>query len=52
LGLDDAGKTTILFRLKLGETITTKTTIGEHIRTFRVIVCLLYLYVVCLCWGM
>ena len=29
VGLDAAGKTTILYRLKLGEIVTTLTTIGE-----------------------
>lgn len=29
LGIDNAGKTTILYRLKLGETVQTIPTIGE-----------------------
>ena len=29
VGLDDAGKTTILYKLKLGEIVTTIPTIGE-----------------------
>lgn len=30
VGLDAAGKTTILFKLKLGEVVTTIPTIGNH----------------------
>jgi GTPase SAR1 family protein len=30
VGLDAAGKTTILYKLKLGEIVTTIPTIGEH----------------------
>jgi len=30
VGLDVAGKTTILYKLKLGEIVTTIPTIGEH----------------------
>ncbi|CAI9597066.1 unnamed protein product [Staurois parvus] len=33
LGLDAAGKTTILYRLKLGETVTTIPTIGFNVET-------------------
>ncbi|CDO95200.1 unnamed protein product [Kluyveromyces dobzhanskii CBS 2104] len=33
LGLDGAGKTTILYRLKIGEVIETKPTIGFHVET-------------------
>ncbi|RWV89888.1 hypothetical protein GW17_00047942 [Ensete ventricosum] len=31
VGLDAAGKTTILYKLKLGEIVTTIPTIGQHI---------------------
>jgi ADP-ribosylation factor 1/2 len=31
VGLDAAGKTTILYKLKLGEIVTTIPTIGEHL---------------------
>jgi len=31
VGLDAAGKTTILYKLKLGEIVTTIPTIGKHI---------------------
>lgn len=34
LGLDGAGKTTVLYKLKLGETITTIPTIGFNVETF------------------
>ena len=40
VGLDAAGKTTILYKLKLGEIVTTIPTIGEYI-TFN----LLLLYI-------
>ncbi len=30
VGLDAAGKTTILYKLKLGEVVTTTPTIGKH----------------------
>jgi GTPase SAR1 family protein len=33
VGLDAAGKTTILYKLKLGEIVTTIPTIGTHTRT-------------------
>jgi len=33
LGLDAAGKTTILYRLKLGEVVTTVPTIGFNVET-------------------
>lgn len=32
LGLDGAGKTTILYRLQVGEVVTTIPTIGKHFR--------------------
>lgn len=32
VGLDAAGKTTILYKLKLGEIVTTIPTIGEYFR--------------------
>ena len=35
VGLDAAGKTTILFRLKLGEVITTIPTIGFTVESVR-----------------
>lgn len=34
VGLDAAGKTTILYKLKLGEIVTTIPTIGTHYFTF------------------
>ena len=34
VGLDAAGKTTILYKLKLGEIVTTIPTIGKHLTTF------------------
>jgi ADP-ribosylation factor protein 1 len=34
VGLDAAGKTTILYKLKLGEIVTTIPTIGMHIRRY------------------
>ena len=33
VGLDAAGKTTILYKLKLGEIVTTIPTIGKHIQS-------------------
>lgn len=33
LGLDGAGKTTILYRLQIGEVVTTKPTIGFNVET-------------------
>lgn len=39
VGLDAAGKTTILYKLKLGEIVTTIPTIGK--------ICLLYFIMVC-----
>lgn len=35
LGLDGAGKTTILYRLQIGEVITTKPTIGFNVETLN-----------------
>lgn len=35
VGLDAAGKTTILYKLKLGEVVTTIPTIGKWERAFR-----------------
>ncbi len=35
VGLDAAGKTTILYKLKLGEIVTTIPTIGMHIRDLQ-----------------
>ncbi len=35
LGLDDAGKTTILYRLKLSEVVTTTPTIGFNVETVQ-----------------
>ena len=35
LGLDAAGKTTVLFKLKLGEVITTVPTIGFNVETVK-----------------
>lgn len=32
MGLDAAGKTTILYKLKLGEIVTTIPTIGKHVK--------------------
>lgn len=34
VGLDAAGKTTILYKLKLGEIVTTIPTIGKHLSWF------------------
>lgn len=34
VGLDAAGKTTILYKLKLGEIVTTIPTIGQHLFPF------------------
>ena len=47
VGLDAAGKTTILYKLKLGEIVTTIPTIGElglcvQMYVFFVCVCLFY----------
>ena len=40
VGLDAAGKTTILYRLKLGEIVTTIPTIGERLfRTLTMLEC-------------
>lgn len=39
VGLDAAGKTTILYKLKLGEIVTTIPTIGESFLSNRCIVC-------------
>ena len=36
LGLDAAGKTTILYKFKLGETVTTIPTIGFNVETVNV----------------
>ena len=36
LGLDAAGKTTILYKLKLGEVVTTIPTIGFNVETVQV----------------
>lgn len=36
VGLDAAGKTTILYKLKLGEVVTTIPTIGKLVRRFHV----------------
>jgi GTPase SAR1 family protein len=36
VGLDAAGKTTILYKLKLGEVVTTIPTIGFNVETVRV----------------
>ena len=33
LGLDNAGKTTVLYKLKLGEVVTTIPTIGFNVET-------------------
>ncbi len=35
LGLDDAGKTTILYRLQLNEVVTTTPTIGFNVETVQ-----------------
>ena len=35
MGLDAAGKTTILYRLKLGEVVTTIPTIGFNVETLQ-----------------
>lgn len=43
LGLDGAGKTTILYKLKLGELITTIPTIGKNSSIA---------FSLCLCWTM
>ena len=48
VGLDAAGKTTILYKLKLGEVVTTISTIGKH-RTRAVNI--VDLYHVCLYIG-
>ena len=45
VGLDAAGKTTILYKLKLGEIVTTIPTIGKMAEGWRVSVC----YVFCHC---
>lgn len=37
LGLDNAGKTTILYKLKLGEVVRTIPTIGFNVETVQVI---------------
>ena len=37
IGLDAAGKTTILYKLKLGEIVTTIPTIGEYMYTLVVV---------------
>jgi GTPase SAR1 family protein len=51
VGLDAAGKTTILYKLKLGEIVTTIPTIGEHLGLYACNVCLLIYYArFCLCW--
>jgi ADP-ribosylation factor protein 1 len=36
VGLDAAGKTTILYKLKLGEIVTTIPTIGEYYSNYQV----------------
>lgn len=41
VGLDAAGKTTILYKLKLGEIVTTIPTIGKYGSVF---ICLLFKY--------
>lgn len=41
VGLDAAGKTTILYKLKLGEIVTTIPTIGKVIRIMSGKLCLL-----------
>lgn len=38
VGLDAAGKTTILYKLKLGEIVTTIPTIGKNLYTLIIIV--------------
>ena len=37
VGLDAAGKTTILYKLKLGEIVTTIPTIGESLIIFQIL---------------
>jgi hypothetical protein len=39
VGLDAAGKTTILYKLKLGDLVNTIPTIGESLAIFRLLVC-------------
>lgn len=39
VGLDAAGKTTILYKLKLGEIVTTIPTIGKHLRAIKALSC-------------
>ena len=47
VGLDAAGKTTILYKLKLGEIVTTIPTIGKTI-----IILYIYIYIyIRACWG-
>ena len=43
VGLDASGKTTILYKLKLGEIVTTIPTIGLYYNYYRLSVLLLYL---------
>lgn len=43
VGLDAAGKTTILYKLKLGEIVTTIPTIGMDICLFILFTCVLFL---------
>lgn len=54
VGLDAAGKTTILYKLKLGEIVTTIPTIGmpssQQIITFFVTILYKYLAIYCKLW--
>ena len=45
VGLDAAGKTTILYKLKLGEIVTTIPTIGFNVETVSLFVSYSMLYV-------
>lgn len=51
VGLDAAGKTTILYKLKLGEIVTTIPTIGQSsFFPLSLFTCLRYLWVIGLSW--
>ena len=45
VGLDAAGKTTILYKLKLGEIVTTIPTIGNAISISSIVVQFTYLFI-------
>ena len=48
VGLDAAGKTTILYKLKLGEIVTTIPTIGKILITLNLVWLLLYIHLLLL----